>query len=400
MYPLSTGVVMLSLATLSLRRADAFGTLLRVTPFPCQSLVCRQFGTTTALNAELTREDQAYMNLALNAASNGFARTFPNPAVGCVIVNSETQEILGTGFHPRAGYPHAEVFALLEATGHIPSGVEAAKTVIQHFNPSSQQASDASSEATISMEAVQELADKYMSEGGAMELFGDCLDSVPTTAYVTLEPCCHYGKTPPCAGSMALSKIDRVVVGLRDPNPKVDGGGVKVLEEAGIQVDLADGMMEQACADMVDAFVKRITPKSYDDNYEWVTGAMRRALRRLAGKLKAEDGLTQHNLAGRDTADTEEEAQALEFDPAWMERLDFLLWQKELVNVRLNSAVGKKKLARVLGERLAKAHNAHLAQTVGHTVLLYRPGIPPFLDLDDLILDQNDEDERNESQAQ
>lgn len=386
---------MLFLATLSLRRVHAFGVYtsgLKLASSPCHSLQ-RPFGSTTsALHAELTREDQVCLDAALDAARNGFGRTFPNPAVGCILVNSETKEILGKGFHPRAGYPHAEVFALLEAAGHVPNGVAAAQAVLQHYNPS---APKTAAEDAVSLDTIQALADKYVSEGGAEELFADCFDSIPVTAYVTLEPCCHYGRTPPCAGTFALSKVDRVVVGLRDPNPKVDGGGVKVLEEAGVQVDLATGMLEQACADVVDSFVKRITPKSYDSkNYEWVTGAMRRALRRMAGKLKAEDGLTQINLTGRDKVSTEEEADALEFDPAWMERLDFLLWQKELVNVRLSGAVNKKKLAKRLGERLAEAHSAHLAQTVGHTVLLYRPGIPPFLDLEDLILDQKDEDDR------
>lgn len=333
----------------------------------------------TKARKALSREDEVFLNEALNCASNGFARTFPNPAVGCVLVRQDTSEIIGSGFHPRAGFPHAEVFALLEAAGHVESGVDAAKSVV-------------SGEPT---EAVISLAEKYSSKGGPDELFGGAFGDAPVTAYVTLEPCCHVGKTPPCANSLVLSKVNRVVVGFRDPNPRVDGGGVKVLEEAGISVHLAEGMAEQACADMVDAFVKRIIPKDYDTDYSWVNGAMRRKLRSLAGKLKTEESMTQHTWTGKVPASTEEQVDQLDLDPMWMERLDFLLWQKELVNLRLNKAVGKKKFAKQLGERIAKELGAHVAQSVGHTVLLFRPGVPPMLDVDDLLneSDENDSDD-------
>jgi len=255
--------------------------------------------------------------------------------VGCVIVRDDTDTVLGSGFHPRAGFPHAEVFALLEAAGHVPSGVEAAKAVV---------ASGESGGLPMEDSIVPTLAKKYSSEGGPTELFGGTFQDVPVTAYVTLEPCCHTGKTPPSANSPVLSQVDRVVVGFRDPNPRVDGGGVRWLEQARITVEMADGMANQACADLVDSFVKRIVPKDYDTDHKWVNGAMRRALRRLAGKLKAEDALTQHNWNAKQTNMAADEAQVdeLELNGAWMERLDFLLWQKELVNVRLNKAVGRR----------------------------------------------------------
>ena len=173
----------------------------------------------------------------------------------------------------------------------------------------------------------------------------------------------------------------------------MDGGGVKLLEDAGIQVELVEGMANQACADMVDSFVKRIVPKDYSTDYSWVTGAMRRGLRRVAGKQKAEGGITEHIWSAKATADNENEVDALELDAAWMERLDFLLWQKELVNLRFNKAIGKKKLVQRLAERIASDLGAHVAQTVGHTSLLYRPGIPPFLDLHDLIEPSGSEDD-------
>ncbi len=340
----------------------------------------RAFTSTQSSLLALSNDDERFLSQALDHAGKGFGRTFPNPAVGCVLVRQDTNEVIGSGFHPRAGFPHAEVFALLEAAGHVPSGIEAAKAVL--------------GEDESLRDKVRTLADKYSSEGGPKELFGDKFESIPVTAYVTLEPCCHTGRTPPCANALVLSKVDRVVVGFRDPNPRVDGGGVKVLQEAGINVELAEGMANQACADMVDSFVKRIVPKEYETNYNWVNGAMRRALRRFAGKLKADDGLTQHLWSAKAKASDEEQVDALELEAAWMERLDFLLWQKELVNVRFNKAIGKKKLAQRLASRIASDLGAHVAQTVGHTSLLYRPGVPPYLDLDDLVEDGRQEDDK------
>jgi pyrimidine deaminase RibD-like protein/RNA-binding protein YhbY len=279
-----------------------------------------------------------------------------------------------SGFHPRAGSPHAEVFALLEAAGHVPDGIAAAKAVL---------AGD--TDATI-----DQLVETYVSENGPEQLFADTFDESPVTAYVTLEPCCHHGQTPPCSASLVLSKASRVVVGFRDPNPRVDGGGVKLLQEAGVEVDMAEGEINDRCAALVDAFVKRITPKDFEQDYSWMNGAMRSALRRLAGTKKKENSLAQVNWIGYTKASEEDSVDSLVLDTEWMERLDALLWKGELVNLKLNKAVGKKKLARRLGERIAKDLNAHVAQTVGHTALLYRPGVPPVLDLEALM---NSEDE-------
>ncbi|WP_298811060.1 bifunctional diaminohydroxyphosphoribosylaminopyrimidine deaminase/5-amino-6-(5-phosphoribosylamino)uracil reductase RibD [uncultured Psychrobacter sp.] len=121
-------------------------------------------------------QDRYFMMLAIEQAKRGLYTTRPNPAVGCVIVQAE--QIVGQGFHPKAGEPHAEVFALKEA------GTQAA---------------------------------------GA-------------TAYVTLEPCSHTGRTPPCALALVAAKVNRVVIAGLDPNPQVAGRGVKLLEQAGIEV--------------------------------------------------------------------------------------------------------------------------------------------------------------------
>ncbi|RLV59601.1 bifunctional diaminohydroxyphosphoribosylaminopyrimidine deaminase/5-amino-6-(5-phosphoribosylamino)uracil reductase RibD [Parashewanella curva] len=121
--------------------------------------------------------DRKMMTRALQLAAKGKYTTRPNPNVGCVITQGE--KIVGEGFHLRAGEPHAEVHALNQA---------------------------------------QEKAQ------GA-------------TAYVTLEPCSHYGRTGPCAVALVKAKVARVVIAADDPNPQVSGRGIKILREAGIQVD-------------------------------------------------------------------------------------------------------------------------------------------------------------------
>lgn len=117
------------------------------------------------------------MDQALRLAARGVGRTRPNPAVGCVLVKEG--RVVGKGFHPKAGEPHAEIFALRDAG-------EAARG---------------------------------------------------STAYVTLEPCSHQGRTPPCADALIEAGVARVVAAMADPNPKVAGRGLKRLEAAGIAVE-------------------------------------------------------------------------------------------------------------------------------------------------------------------
>jgi RNA-binding protein YhbY len=188
---------------------------------------------------------------------------------------------------------------------------------------------------------------------------------------------------------LVLAKAQRVVVGFRDPNPRVDGGGVKVLQEAGVQVDMAPtDNLERWCADLVTNFCNRITPKDYDTDYTYITGSMRSALRSLAAREKNQDLLCQVSWGGASIAVTEDLEKAiaeLELQPEWMEHLDGLLWREELVLLRLNKAVAKRKGVKLLGQRIAQELQAHVAQSVGHTILLYRPGATPELDLEALV---------------
>jgi diaminohydroxyphosphoribosylaminopyrimidine deaminase/5-amino-6-(5-phosphoribosylamino)uracil reductase len=302
-----------------------------------------------------------------------------------VIVRDDSEEIVGAGFHPRAGWPHAEIFALLQAAGHLDDGVAAARSVIE------------GSRNEVLLEKVTELRNEYLTESGASNLFGGACADSSSTAYVTLEPCCHYGQTPPCAASLAIAKVSKVVVGFRDPNPRVDGGGFKVLQEAGIDVVRAEGRSEEECAEVVKNFVKRITPRSETD-YSTINGAKRRALRALAGRKKTDHSLCEVNWSGKfvgdasETGSLEEAVSQLYLEPSWMEATDGLLWENELILLRLNNAVAKKKGAKLLGDRIAEQLNAHVAQVVGHTALLYRPSIPPKLDLEETSRGDNVED--------
>src|SRR5690625_4955496 len=140
-----------------------------------------------------------YMDLALNNAQAMKGQTDPNPLVGAVIVNDN--RIVGVGTHLKAGEPHAEIHALRMAGD--------------------------------------------LAKGGTM--------------YVTLEPCSHKGRTGPCAEAIVHAGINQVIIATLDPNPKVSGNGVKILEKAGIEVII--GIREQESKKMNEVFNKFIVEK-------------------------------------------------------------------------------------------------------------------------------------------
>ena len=407
---------------------------------------CRLYLTTDADGAvetsSISTSDLSYTSLALEHASIGKGGTYPNPAVGCVLVRHTTDndgqdeaEVIGQGFHPAAGLPHAEVFALFEACGHVSDGVEAAKSVLPG---QIKKATDAKANDDLK-DTVRSLLETYSSEDGPAKLFGGAFagDDSRVTAYVTLEPCCHYGQTPPCALSLKEAGVDRVVVGFRDPNPRVDGGGVQLLRDAGVEVEIIDsanslseeGLVANNCADMVKSFAKRITPRSEDVDYDQlINGAKRRGLRSLKERLVSEGSMAEVAWPSKGTyldtsdesADLKELAKEMQIDARWMENLDEMLWNNELVLMRLGNAIRKKKSppedkkvksadgsgddiadelvlrklgkavskkrgVKIVAERIALELGAHLAQVKGHTALLYRPGLPPKLDIDALL---------------
>jgi len=141
-------------------------------------------------------EDEAHMRAALLLAGRGLGNTWPNPSVGCVIVKDGV--VVGRGWTAPGGRPHAETEALGRA-GRAAYGA---------------------------------------------------------TAYVTLEPCCHWGRTPPCTGALIAAGVARVVVALRDPDPRVDGQGLDQLRAAGIEV--TEGVLREEAMAVTAGFIKRV----------------------------------------------------------------------------------------------------------------------------------------------
>eukprot|EP00934_Nitzschia_sp_Nitz4_P004927 Nitzschia sp. Nitz4//scaffold22_size323478//42949//44187//NITZ4_000503-RA/size323478-processed-gene-0.384-mRNA-1//1//CDS//3329542923//4917//frame0 len=326
---------------------------------------------------ERWRKDRVHLKRAIDLAQLGQGRTFPNPAVGCVLVQRDTNRVLGSGFHPRAGFPHAEPFALMEAAGYVKSGIEAAQVVAGT-------ASTKNAETLPTLEDIQSITDDYIRDPKAM--FGGVFQDIPVTAYVTLEPCCHTGKkTPPCAHTLIQAGVQRVVIGFRDPNPSVDGAGVELLQQAGIEVEVVEGWPHKQSAKLVSYFLKRISPKPYDVSYDWLEGDKVQSLRRHANRLKAQNIMPTvlwSNKTGRITPET---VDSIELPAGWMENTDAQLWDAELVNIRFNKAADNKKLVATIAGRIANVLQAKHIYTVGHTALLYRPGSPPVLDLNDMV---------------
>src|SRR5690348_1083022 len=167
--------------------------------------------------------DHAYMAQALRLAENGLYSTSPNPRVGCVIVRDG--QIVGTGWHERAGQPHAEVNAL-KAAGSAARGA---------------------------------------------------------TVYITLEPCSHHGRTPPCAEALVEAGVAKVIMAMQDPNPLVAGKGYALLEKAGIEVQA--GLMEAEATALNIGFVSRMTR-----NRPWVRMKIAAS---LDGKTALNNGASQ-----------------------------------------------------------------------------------------------------------
>ncbi|KAF1704316.1 bifunctional diaminohydroxyphosphoribosylaminopyrimidine deaminase/5-amino-6-(5-phosphoribosylamino)uracil reductase RibD [Pseudoxanthomonas kaohsiungensis] len=243
---------------------------------------------------------------ALALAARGLYTARPNPMVGCVIVRDG--EVVGEGWHPRTGQPHAEVFAL-RAAGDRARGA---------------------------------------------------------TAYVTLEPCAHHGRTPPCAEALVAAGVSRVVAAMRDPFPRVDGAGFARLQSAGIEV--AAGLMETQARELNRGFLSRIergrpwlriklaasldgrTAMSSGES-KWITGEAARAdVQRWRARSAA-------ILTGADTVLADDPALTVRLDPA----ADFV------PPLRVVLDTGLRSLAR-----------GRVRDTAAPTLYLHGPGaLPP-----------------------
>jgi diaminohydroxyphosphoribosylaminopyrimidine deaminase/5-amino-6-(5-phosphoribosylamino)uracil reductase len=192
----------------------------------------------------MVREDDHWMRRVLHLAEKGRGKTPPNPMVGAVLLKDS--KVVGEGYHAKAGEDHAEIVALQQA------GEEAR---------------------------------------GA-------------TLYLNLEPCAHFGKTPPCAPRVVERGVKRVVIGMEDPNPLVRGKGIDILRKAGLDVDV--GVLEKQCRRLNEAFCKYISQKmpfvilkaaatldgkiaTRNGESKWISGE---ASRRLVHKLRNQvDGI-------------------------------------------------------------------------------------------------------------
>lgn len=231
--------------------------------------------------------DKHYMSLALDLAKSARGKTNPNPLVGAVIVKDGC--IVGTGLHRKAGEPHAEVHAFNMAGEH----------------------------------------------------------SVGATLYVTLEPCSHYGKTPPCAELVKNSGVKRVVVAMKDPNPQVAGRGIRLLEENGIEVEV--GVMEQEAMKLNERFIHNMIEErpfiiskfamtldgkiaTYTGHSKWITG----------------DAARNHVHTTRDEVD------------AILVGANTVKADNPMLTTRLNSRTGKNPIRLIIDRQLSTPLDANV----------------------------------------
>jgi len=253
---------------------------------------------------EQEQQDAFYMARAMYLARKGLYTTDPNPRVGCVLVKED--RIIGEGWHQRAGQSHAEVEALNDAAN--------------------------------------------AGEGSA-----------GATAYVTLEPCSHHGRTPPCCEALLKAGIKRVVAAMQDPNPKVAGQGLDYLKSAGIEV--STGVLEEDARLLNRGFIKRMT-----ENRPFVRSKLAMS---LDGRTAMASGESQwitspearadvHRLRAESSAILTGINTVLADDPSLTARIDKEVVQP--VRVVLDSALQMPVTAKMLtlpGRTLILACNNH-----------------------------------------
>lgn len=246
-------------------------------------------------SSEWSPDDYRHMARALTLARRGLYSTDPNPRVGCVLV--EDGHIVGEGWHERAGEPHAEVIAL-DTAGARARGA---------------------------------------------------------TAYVTLEPCCHHGRTPPCTDALLSAGVARMVAAMRDPNPQVAGRGLDILRAAGVRVEC--GLLEAEAHALNPGFIQRMT-----QGRPWVRVKLAMS---LDGRTALASGESQW-LTG---AAAREDVQRLRArSSAILTGIGTLLADDPSLNVRLPEAVGQP-LRVILDTELRAPPTARILQLPGPVVI-------------------------------
>src|SRR5690606_2677443 len=248
---------------------------------------------------------QDYMMLALQLAEQGLYTTHPNPRVGCVVVRDG--EIVGRGWHRRAGEPHAEVHALREA--------------------------------------------------------GDRAQGA--TLYVTLEPCSHFGRTPPCADAVVQAGVARVVVAMQDPNPLVAGQGIERLRQAGIEVIV--GVAEAEARKLNIGFVSRM-----ERGHPWVRCKLAMSLDGRTAMASGESVWITGSAARRDVQRLRARSSAIITGVGTVEHDNPSLTVREAELDLANAAevAQRQPLRVVLDRRLRVDPAAKLLDLPGNTLLV------------------------------
>ena len=256
----------------------------------------------------LNANDVTFMQRAIALAELGRYTTAPNPNVGAVIVKH--QQIVGEGYHRQAGGPHAEVFAL-------------------------RQAADAARGAT---------------------------------CYVTLEPCSHYGRTPPCALALIEAGVQRVVIAMQDPNPQVAGRGIQLLQDAGIEVEV--GLCAAEAAALNPGFLHKMSTKQ-----PWIRLKMAAS---VDGAIALSNGQSQWLTGAAARADVQLwRAQSC----AILSTATTVLADQAQLNVRsadilpLENGQLRQPLRIILDRQGRLTGQEPLFQTAGDILIIYPPGL-------------------------
>jgi len=257
-------------------------------------------------HSEAMKIDIFYMQKAIDLAKKGLYSTKPNPAVGCILVKEGL--IIAEGWHQKAGQPHAERVALANA------------------------------------------GDK--AEG--------------STAYVTLEPCSHYGKTPPCADALIEAKVARLVVAMQDPNPLVSGQGIQRIKNAGIEV--AVGVLESEAIAINLGFIRKMEKQLPFVRLKLASS--------LDGRTAMENG-ESHWITGEESRQEVHKIRAL--SGALITGIGTVLADNPSLTVRLSGAdLAKLNLTQenchplrvVLDPNLSMPENAKMLSLPGRTILM------------------------------
>ena len=241
--------------------------------------------------------DQDFMRRALQLARNGLYTTHPNPRVGCVLVKDDT--IVGEGWHRRTGEPHAEIHAL-HAAGDQARGA---------------------------------------------------------TAYITLEPCCHHGRTPPCTNALLAAGIGRVVVAMEDPSASVAGNGLAQLRATGVTVET--GMLEHEARDLNPGFILRMT-----EGRPWVRCKLAMS---LDGRTALASGESQW-ITGIEARHDVHKLRAT--SSAIMTGVGTILADNPSLNVRLGEASVRQPLRVVLDSELKTPAQAKILALPGDVLIM------------------------------